>query len=342
MKHQAITIPAGPSHLHDLQKQLKMFSQVETLTLACGSDPPSPEDATGHDVVRLFRACSPSSANIRRLCFADLDSCLDMALHSLPSSIRQTLVDVLLLNCRLDGPAFLTLADCHNLTTLEIVYSVITSTEATESIACLTQDLTLGVNWALQDSDAEALAGLSALTRLELGGPMELTRQHCLPILNHLSFTVHGDDVPLRQLDQLIGGSTSMREIVYKVNGHVLYNIMSLNVSAMHNNVHDISTALRSVSLALQQCCVKTLNVDNIGHEGGGRLRLDPQVAAALAPLAATLEDVHLTHCIVDAGAIRSLAQHLLHLRVLHMSSCTMVKGSRAALHKAGIELKKS
>eukprot|EP00798_Chlamydomonas_sp_ICE-L_P025150 gene25150-10781_t len=115
---QHIRIPAGPSYKLSLQKQLTTFSQVETLTLECldtyeTSGEGSTEDATVHDVVHLFRACS--------------------------LSLRLTLVTLVLHECCLDGPAFLALADCHSLTTLKLHCPKITSIEATESITCLTQ-----------------------------------------------------------------------------------------------------------------------------------------------------------------------------------------------------------
>eukprot|EP00798_Chlamydomonas_sp_ICE-L_P019186 gene19186-25800_t len=123
-----------------------------------------------------------------------------VGLQSLPVDILKSCVWPLLSskdkrNIRLlNEPAFLTLADCHSLTTLAIVESRITSTEATESIT-----------WLTQDSDAEALTGLSALTRLELSSDLELTRPHRLPILKHLDFTIMGGTgVPLHQLDWLI------------------------------------------------------------------------------------------------------------------------------------------
>eukprot|EP00798_Chlamydomonas_sp_ICE-L_P008481 gene8481-4842_t len=62
---QEIRIPAGPSHLPSLQNQLTKFSQIEALTLYYGGS--MKKDATGNDMVRLFRAYSPSSVNIRKL-----------------------------------------------------------------------------------------------------------------------------------------------------------------------------------------------------------------------------------------------------------------------------------
>eukprot|EP00798_Chlamydomonas_sp_ICE-L_P019185 gene19185-25799_t len=298
-----------------------------------------------------------SGVSLQSLCLDVLKSCMWPFLSSedkknfrLLSREKQTLVELSLFACPLDGPAFLTLADCHNLTTLEIECSAITSDEVTGSISCLTQlrslvisdcksevdmpllsllsmpgltelkvvehyypmqvcwgsplmsvdemrpaalrcltlgeevhppgdgaavlrllphlqDLTLGFDWTLQDSDAEALAGLSALTQLGLSRALELTRPHRLPFLKALAFfqgedTIHG--VPLHQLDWLIGGSTSLREIVFDEH----YNTMNINISAMHCNVHDVSTALRSVSLALQQCRVRELCLDNMGNLG--------------------------------------------------------------------------
>eukprot|EP00798_Chlamydomonas_sp_ICE-L_P025148 gene25148-10779_t len=381
---QHIRIPAGPSYKLSLQKQLTTFSQVETLTLECldtyeTSGEGSTEDATVHDVVHLFRACS--------------------------LSLRLTLVTLVLHECCLDGPAFLALADCHSLTTLKLHCPKITSIEATESITCLTQlrsleiimdildvdvpllplllmpgltnlevlgdldsdgdlcwgspmmsledmrpsalrrlnlcsdqevqppfdraavlrllpqlqDLTLDY-CALPDSDAEALAGLSALTRLEFAGRMELTRPHLLPILKHLClsdqehvlFPWCSAGVSLRQLDWLIGGSTNLREIWHKTKHTEFPDSMGLYIYDIRNNLHDLATALRSVSLALQQCRMKVLRLD---HGVGDRLRLQPEMIEALAPLNETLKVLHLFRFIVDEDVIRSIAGQLTHVR---------------------------
>eukprot|EP00798_Chlamydomonas_sp_ICE-L_P012318 gene12318-15485_t len=246
---------------------------------------------------------------------------MGMALHSLPSSLRQTLVILDLgFGGELDGTAFLALVDCPSLTTLKIQDSKITSIEAMDSITCLTQvqppgdrvavlrllpqlqDLSLD-DCALQDSDVEALAGLSALTRLEFAGPMELTRPHRLPILKHVCLSGRQNlliyrisaGVPLRQLDWLMGGSTSLREIAYTA-WHKQYeptmcpDSMRLFISTMRNNPRDLITALRSVSLALQQCRMKELHVEYTFYGAGGRLRLEPEMIEALAPLNETLK----------------------------------------------------
>eukprot|EP00798_Chlamydomonas_sp_ICE-L_P010058 gene10058-7954_t len=186
-----------------------------------------------------------------------------------------------------------------------------------------------------EDSDAEALAGLSALTRMELHGPMELTRPHRLPKLKHLVFDCEA--IQLLQLDLLIGGSTSLCKIAYEEEGQEFPDRLWLGISAMRNNSHGITTALRSVSLALHQCCMSELSL--YSRCGSGRLRLVPGVIEALAPLAETLKKLSLFRLVVDEGAIRSIAQHLTHLRALDVNRCTVVEGSRAALHKANIEL---
>eukprot|EP00798_Chlamydomonas_sp_ICE-L_P008483 gene8482-4843_t len=199
--------------------------------------------------------------------------------------------------------------------------------------------------WDLQDSDAEALAGLSNLTQLELGGDMELTRRHHLPVLKHLSTRIEDSGVPLEQLDRLIGGSSSLRKVYHfgeeDERGVSFYDGSWLNISAMPSSGHGISTALQSVSLALQQCSLEQLRLDYRGYGAGARrwLRLDPQVGDALAPLAATLEHLYLADFIVDKEAVQSIAQHLLQLRTLCVSSCKIVAGSRAALDQAGIAL---
>eukprot|EP00798_Chlamydomonas_sp_ICE-L_P016897 gene16897-23173_t len=449
---QRIKISAGPSHLPSLQKQLTAFSQVETLIpvflaihkgghLASGEF--NIEFATGHDVARLFEACIPSSIHIKQLCFDGFRSGMGMALHSLPSSLRQTLemLDLRMLGeCSvLDGPAFLSLADCHSLTTLRIGHSRITSTEVAYSITCLlTQlrsleitanfkvdvpllpllsmpgltslevstysrflgDVVGNLCWgspmmsledmrpaalrrlalhpmqevqppgdraavlrllpqlqelhlddcALQDSDVEALAGLSALTSLEFAGPMELTRPHRLPILKslclsdrkHLLFYRISAGVPLRHLDWLIGGSTNLREIEYTAWGKnepmECPGSMRLFISAMRKP--QISTPLRSVSLALQQCGMTELHLETTGHGVGGRPRLlEPKMIEALAPLNETLKELHLFEFIVGEDAIRSISQQLTHVRTLCVNSCMMAEGSRPALPKADIVL---
>eukprot|EP00798_Chlamydomonas_sp_ICE-L_P010063 gene10063-7957_t len=110
---------------------------IESLALECG------QGATGLDIERLFRACSPSSGNIRTLMFCfdseEIQSWTSSALNSLPLGLRQTLVTLEIARCYLDGPAFLTLADCHNLTAVDIVFAKLTSPEAAESITSLTQ-----------------------------------------------------------------------------------------------------------------------------------------------------------------------------------------------------------
>eukprot|EP00798_Chlamydomonas_sp_ICE-L_P008484 gene8484-4844_t len=381
---QEIRIPAGPSHLPSLQNQLTKFSQIETLTLYCGCPMLTcANDATGNDMVRLFRAYSPSSVNIRKLCIVGLEVLVGMALHSLPLSLRQTLVTLDLNSLDgLYGPIFLSLADCPNLASLKMEGCYIRCTEAMDSLACLKQlrslvieDTALNVSvpilpllsmpgltkleilnslgaqdgnfcWSSAlDSDAEALAGLSNLTRLELGGDIELTRQHHLPVLKHISTRIEDSGVPLEQLYRLIGGSSSLRKICHVCKGDmrgVRYNdVLLLNITAIPSSGHGISTALQSVSLALQQCGLKQLRLDNRGYGAGGsqRRRLDPQVGDALAPLAATLEHLYLAAFIVDKEAVQSIAQHLLHLSTLCVSSCKMVAGSRAALDQAGIAL---
>eukprot|EP00798_Chlamydomonas_sp_ICE-L_P025154 gene25154-10785_t len=110
----------------------RLLPEVETLTLECldtyeTSGEGSTEDATVHDVVHLFRACS--------------------------LSLRLTLVTLVLHECCLDGPAFLALADCHSLTTLKLHTPRITSIEATESITCLTQLRSLEIIMAILDVD---------------------------------------------------------------------------------------------------------------------------------------------------------------------------------------------
>eukprot|EP00798_Chlamydomonas_sp_ICE-L_P010006 gene10006-7890_t len=220
---------------------------VESLTLECG------QGATGLDVVRLFRA--------------------------------QTLVTLEITRGCLDGPAFLTLADCHNLTALNISSVDLTSPEAAESITCLTQDF-----------DAEALAGLSSLTKLDFHGPMELTRPHRLPKLKHLAFGPSRGSITPLQLDRLIGGSTSLRQIEFSDDQEELSDGLCLDISAMRNDLH-LSTAMRSVSLALRQCCIRELMLFS---DYSGKVRLESEVVEALVPLAETLRELYLCRIIVD------------------------------------------
>eukprot|EP00798_Chlamydomonas_sp_ICE-L_P021509 gene21509-28492_t len=109
-------IPVGPSHVCILQKQLKMFPKVKTLTLdGLGSSQPWLE------VVPMLRACSPSSVGISKLCFEYFPNLMGLALHSLSSSLKQTLVTVIFICCNLDGPAFLPLAECHSLSSAAVI-----------------------------------------------------------------------------------------------------------------------------------------------------------------------------------------------------------------------------
>eukprot|EP00798_Chlamydomonas_sp_ICE-L_P010070 gene10070-7966_t len=300
---------------------------VDGLILDCS------EGATGLDVERLFRACSPSSGNIRTLMISfvskEIQSWMSSALHSLPMSLRQTLVTLEMTRCCLDGSAFLTLGDCHNLTALNINDTKLTSLEAAESITCLTQD-----------SDVEALAGLSALTRLRFSGPIKLTRPNRLPKLKYLAF---GDDITPLQLDRLIGGSTSLRQIVFNWEGMEYPYSLWLDISAVRNNLHGTSTAMRSVSLALQHRCIRQLVLFSdhcsFGGPGAGRVRLGPEVIEALVPLAKTMRKLYLREIILGKGVSKSMAQHLPHLRAVGVFRCTVVEGSSAALEEANIKL---
>eukprot|EP00798_Chlamydomonas_sp_ICE-L_P010062 gene10062-7956_t len=196
----------------------------------------------------------------------------------------------------------------------------------------------------IQDSEAEALAGLSALTRLDFYGPIELARPHRLPKLKHLA--LGNDSIPPLQLDRLIGGSTSLCKIVFNAHGKEYPDGLWLDISAVRNDLHGISSAMRSVSLAQQHCCIRQLVLfsDHLSFLGlgAGRVRLEPEVIEALVPLAETLRKLHLREIIVDEDVSRSIAQHLPHLQTVGVSWCTVVEGSRAALEEANIELKEN
>eukprot|EP00798_Chlamydomonas_sp_ICE-L_P025347 gene25347-11007_t len=188
MTQQEITIPKGPSHLHDLQKQLKMFPQLRSLVINnCSLEV---------DVPLVPLLLMPGLTNLEVSC-EEVDGfiCWGSPLISVeemrPAALRRL---------TLTGEKFQPPSDLAAL--LRLLPHL--------------QDLTLGIFRPFQDSDAEALASLSALTRLGLGHALELTRMHRIPILKNLAVsTVDNTGVPLHQLDLLIGGSTSLRNIAY-------------------------------------------------------------------------------------------------------------------------------
>eukprot|EP00798_Chlamydomonas_sp_ICE-L_P010059 gene10060-7955_t len=148
---------------------------------------------------------------------------------------------------------------------------------------------------------------------------------------------------PCRVFQPTQGGSTSLRKIVFNAHGKKYHDSLWLDISDVRNDLHGISTAIRSVSLALQRCCIRQLVLFNDPLAflvlGDGRVRLGPEVIEALVPLAETLRKLHLRKIIVDEDVSRSIAQHLPHLQTVGVSRCTVVEGSRAALEEANIKL---
>eukprot|EP00798_Chlamydomonas_sp_ICE-L_P027660 gene27660-7299_t len=135
-----------PSHCQkqDAIDQLATFPLLEELNIVMtgssegGQLSPS-SGPSGKDLAQVLRSGHLASERVTRLGIAGLKSSMCLAAMAFPAMLQSSLVNLRLVQVRLDGPVFASLVPCVALRSLELVEAEFVNEEAPETLSWLSQ-----------------------------------------------------------------------------------------------------------------------------------------------------------------------------------------------------------